>query len=125
MERELLQKIVNEGNDMGVYTFTFLGGEPFLYPELLDFARANRDSYFLVFSNGTLLDDAKITELAAIGNIAPMLSVEGSKELTDERRGPGVYERVMRVMDNLGQAGVALRLFRHGHPPQLGRAHQR
>ena len=106
MERELLQKIVNEGNDMGVYTFTFLGGEPFLYPELLDFARANRDSYFLVFSNGTLLDEAKITELAAIGNIAPMLSVEGSQELTDERRGPGVYARVMRAMDDLGQAGV-------------------
>jgi MoaA/NifB/PqqE/SkfB family radical SAM enzyme len=106
MDRGLLQKIVNEGNDMGVYMFTVLGGEPFLYPELLDFARANRDSYFLVFSNGTLLTEDKIAELAAVGNIAPMLSVEGSRELTDERRGPGVYERVMRAMDDLGKAGV-------------------
>ncbi len=106
MERALLQKIVTQGNEMGIHLFTVLGGEPFLYRELLDFARANRDSYFLVFSNGTLLDQEKIAELAEIGNIAPMLSVEGSQALTDERRGPGTYERVMRVMDDLGRAGV-------------------
>jgi sulfatase maturation enzyme AslB (radical SAM superfamily) len=38
LDRPLLQKIVDEGNDMGVYLFTMLGGEPFMYGELLDFA---------------------------------------------------------------------------------------
>jgi MoaA/NifB/PqqE/SkfB family radical SAM enzyme len=106
LDRRLLQKIVDEGNDMGVYMFTMLGGEPFMYDELIDFARANRDTYFQVFTNGTLLDAGTIDELARVGNIAPMLSVEGTPEMTDHRRGPGVHQHVMEVMDNLGDAGV-------------------
>lgn len=106
LERELLQRIVDEGNDMGVYLFTILGGEPFLYPDLLGFARANRDSMFQVFTNGTLVTDDVIAELAEIGNIALILSIEGTQEQTNERRGAGVYERVIKVMDRLGEAGV-------------------
>jgi len=106
LDRELLQRIVDEGNDMGVYLFTFLGGEPFLYPDLLGFARANRDSMFQIFTNGTLLTDEIIAELAKVGNVALMLSVDGTPELTDQRRGPGVHQKVMSVMDRLGQAGV-------------------
>jgi len=106
LDRELLQKIVDQGNDMGVYLFTMLGGEPFMYDELLDFAASNPDSYFQVFTNGTLLDHDTIDELARVGNIAPMLSLEGSPELTDRRRGPGVHDQVMEIMDYLGEAGV-------------------
>jgi len=106
LDRDLLQRVVDEGNEMGVYLFTMLGGEPFLYDGLLDFARANPDSYFQVFTNGTLLDDDVIAELAEVGNIAPMLSLEGTRELTDLRRGDGTYDQVMEVMDKLGQAGV-------------------
>jgi MoaA/NifB/PqqE/SkfB family radical SAM enzyme len=101
-----MQKIVDEGNDMGVYLFTLLGGEPFMWDGLLDFAAENKDAYFQVYTNGTLLDHDTIDELAAIGNIAPMLSLEGSPELTDERRGEGVHEQVMEIMDRLGEAGV-------------------
>src|SRR5665647_1735667 len=95
-----------DGNDMGVYLFTMLGGEPFMYDQLLDFAGANKDAYFQVFSNGTLLDHDTVDELAKIGNIAPMLSLEGSPELTDKRRGVGVHDQVMEIMDYLGEAGV-------------------
>jgi sulfatase maturation enzyme AslB (radical SAM superfamily) len=35
-----------------------------------------------------------------------MLSLEGSPELTDHRRGPGVHNQVMEIMDYLGEAGV-------------------
>ena len=37
-----MQQIVDQGNDMGVYLFTMLGGEPFMWDELLDFARQTR-----------------------------------------------------------------------------------
>jgi MoaA/NifB/PqqE/SkfB family radical SAM enzyme len=106
LDRDLLQKIVDEGNDMGVYLFTMLGGEPFMYTGLLDFARENKDAYFQVFTNGTLLDQDLVDELAEVGNVAPMLSLEGTQEMTDLRRGPGVHRQVMEVMDRLGKAGV-------------------
>ena len=106
LDRGLLQKIVDEGNEMGVYLFTMLGGEPFMYDGLLDFARDNQDSYFQVFTNGTLLDQSLIDELAEVGNVAPMLSIEGTPEMTDLRRGSGVHRQVMEVMGRLGEAGV-------------------
>ena len=106
LDRKLMQKIVDEGNDMGVYLFTLLGGEPFMWDELLDFAQENKDAYFQVFTNGTLLDHEMIDELATVGNIAPMLSLEGTPEMTDKRRGSGVHEQVMDIMDHLGEAGV-------------------
>ena len=71
LDRGLLQKIVDEGNDMGVYLFTMLGGEPFMYDGLLDCARHNQDAYFQVFTNGTLLDQSLVDELAEVGNVAP------------------------------------------------------
>ncbi len=106
LDRELVQRIIDEGNEMGVYLFTFLGGEPFLYGGLIDIARANPHTYFQVFTNGTLLNDRVITEIAGTGNIAPMLSVEGTREATDHRRGQGIYDVVMGAMDRLGEAGV-------------------
>jgi MoaA/NifB/PqqE/SkfB family radical SAM enzyme len=106
LDRDLLQRIVDEGNEMGVYLFTFLGGEPFIYQDLLDFAGANRDCYFQVFTNGTLLDGETIGLIAEVGNIAPMVSLEGTPEMTDHRRGQGVHAQVMAAMDGLGKAGV-------------------
>ena len=91
---------------MGVYLFTMLGGEPFMYDGLLAFARENQDAYFQVFTNGTLLDQDLVDELAEVGNVAPMLSIEGTLEMTDLRRGPGVHKQVLDVMDRLGEAGV-------------------
>jgi MoaA/NifB/PqqE/SkfB family radical SAM enzyme len=102
----LLQKVVDEGNEMGVYLFTLLGGEPFIYDGLLDLAAANQDSYFQVFTNGTLIDDDVADELAELGNVAPMLSLEGDEASTDARRGKGVYRQLLEVMDMLGERGI-------------------
>ena len=106
LDRALFQRIVEEGNEMGVYLFTLLGGEPLLYPGLLDLAEANPETMFQVFTNGTLLGEATVTRMAELGNIAPMLSIDGPPELTDERRGKGVHARVLAAMDRLREAGV-------------------
>ena len=104
---EILQSIVDQANAIGVSIFTILGGEPFLRPDLLDLAARNPDSYFQVYTNGTLLTDAVIERLARLGNVAPMLSIEGGRDSTDARRGEGVYDTIMTTMDKLGRAGLA------------------
>jgi len=106
MTREMLQDIIDQANAIGIYLFTILGGEPFVYPDLLDICEENSDSYFMVYTNGTLLDDATIDRLSKIGNVAPMLSIEGGKDVTDARRGDGVYDLLMESMDKLKAAGV-------------------
>ena len=106
MDIATLQRIVDQANEMGVYLITILGGEPFFREDLLDFYAANSDVYFHIYTNGTLLDDATLDQLAALGNVAPMLSIEGGRELTDARRGPGVFDQLMRAMDGLRERGM-------------------
>lgn len=106
MSRETMQRIVDEGSEMGTYLYTILGGEPFIREDLLDFCGDNPDCYFQVFTNGTLLDDAVVERMAEVGNLAPMLSIEGDRETTDGRRGPGIYDQQMQAMDLLKDAGL-------------------
>jgi MoaA/NifB/PqqE/SkfB family radical SAM enzyme len=106
LEPRLLQRIVDEGNEIGTYLFTMLGGEPFVYEGLLELAAANPGSYFQVFTNGTMLTQTTVERLAGLGNVAPMLSLEGTRDMTDARRGTGVHDAVLRAMDLLGEYGV-------------------
>ena len=106
MAPELLQRIVDQAAEMGVYLITVLGGEPFIRADLLDLVAANPETYFQIFTNGTLVSPAHVDRLAKLGNVALMLSIEGDERRTDERRGAGTYRELMRTMDLLGQAGL-------------------
>jgi MoaA/NifB/PqqE/SkfB family radical SAM enzyme len=103
---EIMDKIVKESKEIGNLFFTILGGEPFMYPHLLEFFRRHPDCYFQVYTNGTLLTDEKIKKLVKLGNVALMFSLEGFEKGTDERRAPGVYAKVMDAMDRAREAGL-------------------
>ncbi len=86
------------------------GGEPFMYKSqgknLLDYLKNNRRNYYLVYTNGTLIDRQTAQKLAEAGNATPAISVEGFEAETDARRGPGVYKKVLEAMRNLRETGV-------------------
>lgn len=64
------------------------------------------DMFFLVYTNGTLVTEKLANKLAELGNVTPAISVEGWEEQTDQRRGKGVYQRIMKAMEHLRNAGV-------------------
>ena len=103
---EIMDKIVRESKEIGNSFFTILGGEPFMYSHLFEFLERHQDCYFQVYTNGTLLDDDAIKKLVKLGNVALMFSLEGLKKETDERRAPGVFEKVMNAMDRAREAGI-------------------
>ncbi len=103
---EVLDRIVCEGKEMGVYFYTISGGEPFMRPDLLDLYDKHQDCVFLIYTNGTCIDDNTVARLQACGNTAPSVSLEGWEAQTDSRRGKGVYRRVMDTMDALREAGI-------------------
>ncbi len=72
---------------MGNAFFGILGGEPFLHRELLDFLEGQPDVYFQVFTNGHFITDEVAKRLRKMGNVTPLISVEGSQIVSDERRG--------------------------------------
>ncbi|MEA3429868.1 MAG: radical SAM/SPASM domain-containing protein [Nanoarchaeota archaeon] len=108
---ETVDKIVGETfNVFGNRFMTISGGEPFMYNEngktLFDIWEKYSDMFFLVYTNGTLITPEAAKRLAELGNVTLAISVEGTEKETDERRGAGVYKRILEAFKNLREAGV-------------------
>lgn len=98
---EEVDRIIKEARDLGIYFVIVLGGETFFNEYMLDIYKKYNDMFFVPFTNGTLFNDELADKLAELGNVMPMLSIEGWKEDTEGRRGKGVYDSVIKGMDLL------------------------
>ena len=99
---EELDRIITEGEELGIYAWLMTGGEPLIRKaDILKLAEAHPYSSFHIFTNGTLIDDAFCEEVVRLGNIAPSISLEGFEEVNDLRRGNGVFQKVMHAMDTM------------------------
>lgn len=91
---EALDSVVRQCKAQGSYFFGILGGEPLLHKGLFDLFERHPDAYFLLFTNGTLITDEIAREMRRLGNVSPLISIEGSRPVSDERRGGReVYDR--------------------------------
>jgi len=97
----VLYKVFNEAREMGIHFVVTLGGEPFIRPEFFDVCKKFKDIFFQVYTNGTLINERMAKKIAKLGNIAPMFSIEGFEKETDERRGKGVFKKIMNAMELL------------------------
>jgi MoaA/NifB/PqqE/SkfB family radical SAM enzyme len=102
--------IEDKRDDWGSHFTVISGGEPFMYRSqgrtIFDVFGRLRDTYFLVYTNGTLIDEQVAERLAELANVTVAVSVEGFEPETDQRRGKGVFRSVERAMDVLRRAGV-------------------
>jgi MoaA/NifB/PqqE/SkfB family radical SAM enzyme len=98
--------IIQEAKELGVFAFIIAGGEPFLLPNLLKISEEFKDRLFLIFTNGTMLKIQDIEELKRLRNTVIMVSIEGDQDLTDKRRGLGVYKKVINIINELESNGV-------------------
>jgi len=100
------RKIIREAAEVGVFGFIIAGGEPFLVPGLLDLCKEFRNRFFIILTNGTIINDEDYKKLPRYGNIAVIVSIEGGAEQTNTRRGRGVYEKAMNTSQHLNKIGV-------------------
>lgn len=104
---EVLDKIINEGKELGIYMYIYSGGEPLVRKDdIIKLAEVHEDCMFLAFTNATLVDEAFAQGLGRVGNIMLAISVEGFEEETDMRRGNGTYNKVIEAMDILKSHGI-------------------
>ncbi|MFA3781610.1 radical SAM/SPASM domain-containing protein [Melioribacteraceae bacterium 4301-Me] len=111
LDYTIVDRIVKEKTKLWNSNFTVIsGGEPLLWKsdgkDLLDLCAENPDNYFMMYTNGTLIDKKMAKRMAEVGNLTPAISVEGFEEETDERRGKGVFKKVLEAMANLREVGV-------------------
>ncbi|MCD6167472.1 radical SAM protein [bacterium] len=111
LDYEIVDRILTEKKKLWGSHFTVIsGGEPLMWKsngkDLIDIVAKHRDQYFLMYTNGTLIDEKMAQRMAEVGNITPAISVEGFEEETDARRGRGVHKRILRAFENLRNSGV-------------------
>ena len=82
-----LDGIIESCKKEGSYFFGILGGEPLMFKELFDVLRKHHDCYFQLFTNGVLLTDEVAQQLKKLGNVTPLISIEGLETESDLRRG--------------------------------------
>ena len=106
LDYEVMDRVCREAEELGIYLIVVSGGEPMAAKDkLLRLAESHPNQLFHPFTNGTLIDEDFVSEMVRVGNIAPALSLEGLEEETDNRRGKGVYRKIMRAMDLMREAG--------------------
>jgi MoaA/NifB/PqqE/SkfB family radical SAM enzyme len=98
--------IVDDAVRLGVMAFIVAGGEPFMLPGIAKLFRKHPDRLFLVFTNGTSLQPGDYEILKNCSNTVVVVSLEGNRALTDQRRGNGVFDRALGTLDRLRAAGV-------------------
>lgn len=86
--------------------FILLGGEPLVYAPLWEIPARHADCYFQVITNGTFLSDEAAERIAALGNVSPLVSLDGWEEQNDRRRGPGVFAAAMEGIRRLRKRKV-------------------
>ena len=93
---ELLDRIIESSKRQGTTTFGILGGEPLLHRGLIELFERHPDCYFILFTNGTLIDEAFAERLRRAANVSPLISIEGRELVSDERRGGAeVFSRTL------------------------------
>ena len=102
-----LNRTILDAKKHGNVFFGILGGEPFMHPQLLELLAEHPDCYFQVFTNGQLITEKTAKRLREIGNVTPLVSIEGREIISDERRGKkDVFIRTLRGLDNCLREGL-------------------
>ena len=99
--------ILTQMKEIGIYFAVISGGEPFYMEGIFEIFKKHSDMAFLVFTHGGLIDEKMVEKLTEVGNVMPSFSLEGYEKETDERRGAGHFNKVMRAMDLLRAGGLS------------------
>ncbi|BCN29480.1 radical SAM protein [Anaeromicropila herbilytica] len=99
-------KIFMEAEKLGISFILLAGGEPLLRNDVIEVASHYKNIIFPIFTNGTLINDIYIKHFDKYRNLIPVISIEGNQQYTDSRRGNGVYEKLIKVMDDLKERKI-------------------
>lgn len=103
---EEIDRIIVSGKKRNAYYYTLLGGEPFMYKGLLEIFARHPDCYFQVITNGMFFNEQTVAKLAELGNVTPLISLDGYADQNDLRRGSGVFEAAAKGLARLKAAKI-------------------
>ncbi len=99
-------RLFSEADALGISFILLAGGEPMLRRDIMEAAGKCPNILFPIFTNGTFMDERYFDLFDKCRNLVPIMSIEGGKAATDVRRGRGIYDRLIRNMDELCRRGL-------------------
>lgn len=107
LSRKQIQGIIDTAAKYQSKFFGILGGEPLLHSDLFTIFQNNPSAYFLLFTNGTTLTQTNCDKLSKLGNVSPLISIEGLETESRIRRGrDDTFARSVRGLESLAKAGL-------------------
>ncbi len=103
---EQWESVFEQAEELGVSFILLAGGEPLLRYDVIEAAGKHPNLLFPIFTNGTFLGQQYFRLFDRCRNLIPVISIEGDQDLTDSRRGEGVYGKVMDNMEQLQKQGL-------------------
>ena len=94
-------RVFSEADELGISFILLAGCEPMLRRDIIEAAGKRQNILFPIFTNGTFIDKRYFELFDKCRNLVPILSIEGEKEITDLRRGKGIYDLLIQNMDEL------------------------
>ena len=91
--------IFAQAKDLGISFIVLAGGEPMIREDVIIKASQFKEILFPTFTNGTLLNNDYLRLFDENRNLVPIFSIEGDEEVTDLRRGEGVYNQLLSSME--------------------------
>ncbi len=92
------EDIFRQAKEIGISFIVLAGGEPMIREDIIIKASKHPEILFPIFTNGTLLGDDYMNLLDENRNLVPILSIEGGEDVTDSRRGEGIYGQLIKSM---------------------------
>ena len=94
-------KVFHESTELGINFILLAGGEPLIRYDIIKTAANFENIIFPIFTNGTMINEQYITLFDKNRNLVPILSMEGDAVITDNRRGYGVYSKLISSMEDM------------------------
>lgn len=106
LSRDEWLRVFQEAEALGISFIMLAGGEPLIRRDVVEAAGGMQNIIFPIFTNGTFIDERYFKLLDECRNLVPVLSIEGGKEITDARRGSGIYDLVTKNMEKFREKGL-------------------
>jgi MoaA/NifB/PqqE/SkfB family radical SAM enzyme len=106
MSDERIERLIEEAKELGISFIVLAGGEPLMRPNILDLSKKTPEIMFMMFTNGLLITNSVLEQIAKNRNVVPLLSLEGYQIDTDGRRGSGVYNLLWKTIPKLKAKGI-------------------
>ena len=98
--------IFTQAREMGISFIVLAGGEPMIRDDVIVKASKFSEILFPIFTNGTMLNDDYMNLFDKNRNLVPIFSIEGDEEITDSRRGNGVYRQLVNSMEIMKKKNI-------------------